>query len=435
MSLSITFMIPPISGHDFQPIAETTYGTIGDDKIFNVSLTRELGSITQFSFTTIETTIFAYYNGYGQDIPFMNIIRPGKTLVIFKDNNVEVFYGRIYSVGRGVNGADTIKIICEDITGYLRESFIWYSNKYDDDEDAQYRANEGDSVADLLSAIIDNHNNYMELSYDLHIYSTYSTGNPSCEFAGVTGITNETLNSNLSLDGVSTLEALNDIFDDIGYEWDLSSLTGRQISLIAGPRLHATGGGTIATGKTLKSANKVECVRDMFSAILPLGGFGYNARRLSLSNDDFPISMAMGYPTYTIDDLKHSTTTDGERKVIYAVNPTLYARYGLRIKTIIYDEITADSKRDTDIAEARDTLVELAKIDAELLNTDIVTWEVQAVDLSAVGIGPNYIMYADYNIVDTINNISVTDVRLIKMDKNYDDPSKSNFSFELPTDV
>lgn len=440
MALSITFMIPPISGHDYGPIAETTYGTIGDDTLFNVSLDQEVGSVTTFSFSTIATTIFAYHNGSGADIPIVNILKPGKTLVKFKENGAEVFYGRIYSVGKGVDGADVLRVICEDLSGYLRESFIWYSKEYDDDENSQFRAMAGDSVSELLNAIKDNHNNYMAMAYELNAHSTYWTGNVSCGIREYTGISSETLNSDLSLDGMSTMEALNAIFDDLGYEWDILNPSAKCIVVRAAPRIVVSGGGTIATGKTLRSASRTENVRDMFSAIMPLGGYGYNERRLSLSNQDFPYSLNGGYPQYTIDTLKIPSdptkeTTDGERQVLYAVNTTLYNKYGLRIKTVIYDDIAVDTNDDEEIAAARQVLVDLAKIDAEELNQSIVEWNVDAVDLYNVGIGPQYILYALYNINDTINNISVSNSRLIKIHKNYDRPADSNFSFELPTEV
>lgn len=440
MSLSVTFMVPPISGHDYQPITETMYGTITEETMLNVSLNQEVGAISTLTFSTISTTIYVHYNGHEYDTSIDDILKPGKTLVIFKENDTEVFYGRIYEIGKGVDGAGITKVICEDLSGYLRESFIWYSKEYDDDESSQFRALEGDSVAELLSALRDNHNNYMEMSYNLNVHETYWTGNVSCGFYGFTGITNETLNSDLSLDGLSTLEALNTIFDDLGYEWDILMPQPRFILVRAAPRITAYGGGVIETGKTLKSASKSENVRDMFSAIMPLGGFGYNERRLTLSNQDFPYSLNGGYPTYTIDDLKIPSdptkeTKDGERQVLYAVNRVLYYKYGLRIKTVIYDDVSIDSNDDEEVAAARQLLVDLAKIDAELLNSNIVEWNVNAVDLYNVGIGPKYILYASYTIHDTANDITATNVRLIKINKNYDDPSASSFSFELPTEV
>lgn len=441
MSLRIRFMNPPISGFDYGPIAETEYGDINDDVIFNVSLMQELGSISSFSFSTIATTVFTYYNGSGMDKPLRNVLTPGKTLIKVYENGNVIFYGRIFSMGRGVDGADTTRIICEDLRGYLRESFIFYSYDSDDDENAQYRALEGDSVQELLNAIIENHNNYMEMSYNLVNHGTYWSGNVSCRIETVSGVASgATLNNDLSLDGLSTLEALEQIFDDQGYEYTIADATAPFILIICSKKLNYGNRGTIETGKTLKSASKTENVQDMFSAVLPLGGFSYSGRRLSLTNSDFPVSMSQGYPTSTIDDLKPPSdptkqNTDGERVVIYAVNSALYAKYGLRIKTSIYDDVVCNTDTDEDISYARQILVDLAKLEAEALNQDIVEWNVQAVDLHNVGIGPTYVLFGKYTIVDRINGITASNARLIKINKNYDNPANSSFGFEISTSV
>lgn len=441
MSLRIRFMNPPISGFTYEPIAETVYGDINDDVIFNVNLVQELGSITSFTFSTIATTVFAYTNGAGSDVPIRNVLIPGKTLIRVYDNGNIVFYGRIYSMGKGVDGADTIRIICEDLRGYLRESFIFYSYDADDDEDAQYRAKKDDDVLTLVNAIIENHNNYMEMTYNLVKHDTYWTGNVSCRIETVSGIPSGTkLKNDLSLDGISTLEALEQIFDDMGYEYTIASATTPYIVLTCAKQLDNGPKGTIETGKTLKSASKTENVQDMFSAILPLGGFGYCGRRLSLSNSDFPVSMSQGYPQYTIDDLKPPSdptqeNTDGERRVIYGVNAALYAKYGLRIKTVFYDDVVCDTDMPEDLYEQRQILVDLCKKDVEKLNQDIVEWNVEAADLSAIGLGPTFVLFGKYNIVDRINNITANNARLIKFDKNYDEPANSSLSFEISTSV
>lgn len=439
MSLRIRFMNPPISGHNYEPTG--VYGDINDNVIFNVNLVQELGSITSFTFSTIATTVFAYDGGTGTDRPIRDILIPGKTLIRLYDNGNVIFIGRIYSMGKAVDGADTIRIICEDLRGYLRESFIFYSYDTDDDEDAQYRAKKDDDVQTLVNAIIENHNNYMEMTYNLVRHETYSEGNVCCEFKAVFGIPSGTkLKNDLSLDGMSTLEALEQIFEDMGFEYAVAGDSTPFIQLYCAKKINQGVGGTIETGKTLKSASRTENVQDMFSAILPLGGFGYSGRRLSLSNSDFPVSMNQGYPTYTIDDLKPpqdptQTNQDGERRVIYAVNSALYSKYGLRIKTVFYDDVTCDTDMPEDLAENRQKLVDLCKKDVEKLNQDVIEWSVEAADLSSVGIGPTYVLFKTYTINDRINNITVNNARLIKIDRNYDEPANSSFEFEISTGV
>lgn len=414
-------------------------GGIGPSTIFDVSLTMEKGSIYTFEASSIT-------NEAGTGIRLTDLVIPGKTHATFTEGNTTIMAGRVFSIGNGINQHGAVSICCEDCRGYLRESFIWYSIEPDDAEsepgeipDEKFRAKKGDLVRPLLNAIATNHNIFMTACYGEDTFGT---------MGNITGLDpTATLKNDLSLDGVSTYEALNLIFEDQGLEWDLSNLMGG-IKIQCAKKLSSPGGGIITSGRSLKSLAKTMNVQESYSAILPLGGFSYNERRLSLSNHDFntqeaqaqlssdPTAIDRFVQVWDSEKQEWADDPEGEREGILAINQALVAKFGLRIQVNIYDETSADFEDAEDIAEQRDVLVKLAKKDAEKLNNGIVEWSVEAADLSGVGIGPSFnALYGKYTITDSINGITVANARLIKMSKNYDDPSSSSFEFEIPTGV
>lgn len=418
--------------------------SMGPGNIFDVSLTMEKGSIY-----TVDASSFSNIaDNSNPNNPklFSSIIEPGKTIASVSEGSTSIMLGRVFSIGNGVSQHGSVSVCIEDCRGFLRESFIWYSIEPDDAEpepgeipDEKFRAKKGDDIADLLDAISDNHNLFMTTCYSNQLQAI-------SQIYGISGLPQgAVLKHDLSLDGVSSLEAINLIFEDLGFEWDLNSLNGG-ISIQCAKKITNSGGGDIVSGRSLKSASKTINVQESYSAILPLGGFGYCGRRLSLSNHDFNTTEAQAQlssdPTaidrfvqvYDPDTQQYIDDPEGEREGILAINSILVSKFGLRIMAVIYDETSADFEDADDIAEQREVLVKLAKKDAEKLNEGIVEWSVEAADLNGIGIGPSFNrLYGMYNISDSINHITVTNCRLIKINKNYDDPSSSTFEFEIPT--
>lgn len=418
----------------------TTAIGVGPESIFNVSADLEKGAISSFTFSSI-------FNRLTGD-SLSNYVQPGKTIAFITAGSFRM-RGRVFSIGKGVSENGSVTICVEDLRGFLRDSFIWYSNEPDDYEpeegeepEEKFRAKKGDSVTALVNAIVTNHNTFMTLIGSI----LYGRLTVSIDYS--IRQQNPKLNSDLSLDGVSTYEALSMIFEDQGFEWDLFSLNSGLTIIVKKRITNSNGGGLICTGRNLKSSSKSINVQETYTAILPLGGYGYNGRRITLTNVDFSSSDAANKlstdPT-AIDrfvqkwDPEQQETVDapdGEREGILAINSTLVSKFGLHVKAVCYDSAIANSDIDDDLASIRAELVKLAKKDAEKLNNDIVEWSVDAVDLSAVLGGASFnSLYALYTIQDTINDISVSNCRLIKMHKDFDDPTNSTFTFETPTTV
>lgn len=413
---------------------------VGGESIFNVTADLEKGAIGSFTFSSI-------FNQFTSNT-LSNFVQPGKTIAMLSAGSFSM-RGRVFSIGKGVSETGSVTICVEDVRGFLRDSFIWYSNEPDDYEpeegeepEEKFRAKKGDYVLTLVAAIVTNHNTFMTIT-DCLPY-----GRLSVSFDSSIRQQNPKLNSDLSLDGVSTYEALSMIFEDQGFEWDLISLTSSISITVQKKIINSSGGGLICTGRNLKAASKSINVQETYTAILPLGGYGYNGRRITLTNVDFsssdasdklstdPTAIDRLIPKWDPERQETVDAPDGEREGILAINSTLVTKFGLHIKAVCYDSAIANSDIDDDLASIRAELVKLAKKDAEKLNNDIVEWSVDAVDLSAVLGGASFNrLYALYTIQDTINGISVSNCRLIKMHKDFDDPTNSTFTFETPTTV
>lgn len=414
--------------------------SVSANSIFNVTADLEKGAIGSFTFSSI-------FNQFTSNT-LSGFVQPGKTIALLTAGSFSM-RGRVFSIGKGISENGSVTICVEDLRGFLRDSFIWYSNEPDDYEpeegeepEEKFRAKKGDNVIDLVAAIVTNHNTFMTITGCLP-YGRLSVG-----FETSIQQQNPQLNSDLSLDGVSTYEALSMIFEDQGFEWDLINLTSNISITVQKKITNSSGGGLICTGRNLKSASKSINVQETYTAILPLGGYGYNGRRITLSNIDFsspdaankladdPTAIDRFVRKWDPESQEMVDAPDGERQGILAINTRLEEKFGLHIKAVCYDSAIANSDIDDDLASIRAELVKLAKKDAEKLNNDIVEWSVNAVDLSSVLGGASFnSLYALYTIQDTINSISVTNCRLIKMHKDFDDQTNSTFTFETPTTV
>ena len=407
----------------------TTAIGVGPESIFNVSADLEKGAISSFTFSSI-------FNRLTGD-SLSNYVQPGKTIAFITAGSFQM-RGRVFSIGKGVSENGSVTICVEDLRGFLRDSFIWYSNEPDDYEpeegeepEEKFRAKKGDSVTALVNAIVTNHNTFMTLIGSI----LYGRLTVNIDYS--IRQQNPKLNSDLSLDGVSTYEALSMIFEDQGFEWDLLTLNSNLTITVKKRITNSNGGGLICTGRNLKSSSKSINVQETYTAILPLGGyvdFSSSDAANKLSIDPTAIDRFV----QKWDPVQQETVDapDGEREGILAINSTLVSKFGLHVKAVCYDSAIANSDIDDDLASIRAELVKLAKKDAEKLNNDIVEWSVNAVDLSSVLGGASFnSLYAMYTIQDTINNISVSNCRLIKMHKDFDDPTNSTFTFETPTTV
>lgn len=435
MSISISFN-DPSSGIS---------AGIGQDRLFGVEVNLEAGTIHSLKFSSITQAVSYSRSGTSMEGNLSDVIVPGRTNVTLTEGGSIKFAGRVYSIGNGVEVTGSVQFACEDCRGYLKESFIWYSKDpdwYDDegnpDPPDKYRALMGDDVNALITAIAVNHNRWMGL--------TYGWANQGAMFMGLAGLPEgATLNNDLDLDGLSTYEVLEQIFEDQGLEWDIVFPMSLGINLRCSLRFTDTGG-NITTGVNLKSFSRTEKASDIFTAILPLSGYGYNGRRLSLSNHDFnenegfaqlstdPQAITRIIQVYDQSKGEFVDSPNGEREGILAINEALYNRFGLKIEVVIYDDIVCDSDLDEEIAYWRDILVTEALTDAALLNHDIIEWSCDAADLSnVIGGAAAFKLYGMYNISDRIGQLAVANCRMIKVHINYDDKSRSTCSFEIPT--
>ena len=394
-----------------------TYGA-SISSMTDVHLKCEKNAIDSF-----ECTI---HHGFrGSTMPF-SAIRPLTFKLSYSDGRYR-FIGRVHTVQYSSENGGQLKIIAEDTRGYLKDSFIFYGPESNDDietieeeeeipeEERNYsRPIKGREIIKTLNFIKDNHNAFIsETGIGGGIQGRltgFSLEDPTIKFK-----------SNMDLDGMSTFDALDSIFSDIGYEWDLVSYADT-ISITAAKKIRSSGTGLIKTGVNLNTFVRDIDLSDGYSAIMPFGGYGYNERRLTLSDEDMPNLPAGG----SIDEYADENT--GSRTCLWAVNQTLVSLSGLRIKPVIYDDIVAGDEEE--LKEKRDELVKKAKDEAAGLASDYITYDISAYDLSSVGGNNPYIMYGNYTVQDAVTSQTVTG-RLTGCDIDLTDPQGSSITIEV----
>ena len=404
-------------------------GTIDSHQVVGIHTTEEIGKLSGFSFELPTNTIISvvYENGHETfNVDASTLVHPGKTLVEVADSTITqgpniIYKGRITKCESTYDNNGTKKITCQDIQGFLKDSFVFYPAYYDDDSSAGYvRALEGMTLASTLGALKTLHNSFF--------YSTLNL--PNCAYiASITyrdGIESEVFEEDISLDGASIFDAINDCVESVGGEIRLlpSSYYMDAIYLEVGYLLGDESQMQIKTGLNLKSVAKTEDMQDQYTAIMPFGGYSFNEHRLTLSEAEPPCPLNYGG---TIDEYLNPNT--GSRRKLYAENLTLSAIYGLHIKPVVYDEVVANYEEE--LKDARDLLVELCKADCEDLIYDVISFSISAYDLYKAGVTSEpLVVHNYYTIIDSITNTNVV-ARLTGKDTSWDNPAEGSFTFEV----
>jgi hypothetical protein len=381
----------------------------------------------------------------------LNDIRPYKTYVEMHAQH-EDFYGRVVGVDVDQSDNGTISVTCEGPMGYLRDSFIFpgspepeepteepyepYEPEPEEDDDNNensgsetrglLRSNpepvtiqfdiscpkKGTSLQTCLTACLRSHNAFVD-DVRLKIY------NVVCDTA--------LLKHDLSLAGNTVYEAIEAIANDLGFEWRIiGSPTTYQLQM---RRKFGTLAGDLKTGINLGSVSRSEQASDIYTAIMPLGGVGYDEKRLSLCSQ--PSNSFADGSIKTISIRNYSNVRIGSRGRPYIENTALSKLYGVRPKLAIYDDIVVNAPEE--FFEKRNELLLKAKDDCDALMQQTISINASAFDFFNApvgGPGPQLTVYNYYNVSDYITGINLR-LRLVKKDINYDDILNPSLSFEL----
>lgn len=379
-----------------------------------------------------------------------NWIRPFCTMVTAYNDNELIFKGRVTNLNTDQSNNGTKQVTCEGEQGFLKDSFIFpgsknpdatepepepdpEENNEEDIESNQTRSvvigghsafptpyldianlKAGTPVATVLAALVRVHNAFTCSA--LHLDGYEISGSPS-------------IKNDLELAGKTVYEAMDMIAEDVGMEWRAGRIYKGYFKLEMSPKFGSVKG-SLVTGINLQSVSKQESLDGIYTAIMPLGGYGYDEKRLSLAsypcNDETKISRVISGNFMGYDDVDV-----GSRERPFIKNTSLVKKYGLRIKIVVYDDICVNDP--TEYADKRDELLKRAQKDVSELAKDILSFSADAIDFEAStigGPGPKLSVYDYYNVSDYITGINVK-LRLTQKDTNYDDILNPSLTFEL----
>lgn len=370
-----------------------------------------------------------------------NWLRPFCTMVTAYNDGELIFRGRVTNLNTDQSNNGTKQVTCEGEQGFLKDSFIFPGSKNPNVTEPEEETEEsstpeavvigggsifpqpyldianpkaGTSVATVLAALVRVHNAFTCSA--LHL-SGYEVANGA------------TLKNDLELGGKSVYEAMDIIAEDTGMEWRAGRIYKGSFKLEMSKKFGSVKG-SLVTGINLQSVSKQESLDGVYTAIMPLGGYCYDEKRLSLSsypcNDESKISRVVSGNFMGYDD-----ADVGSRERPFIKNTALVKKYGLRIKTVVYDDICVNDP--TEYAAKRDELLKRAQKDVSELAKDILSFSADAIDFAAStigGPGPELSVYNYYNVSDYITGIDVK-LRLTQKDTNYDDILNPGLTFEL----
>jgi hypothetical protein len=276
----------------------------------------------------------------------------------------------------------------------------------------------GNSLGSILRAVVSTHNSFVVSSERI----SFTT--PSYYIETLQ------LKKDLELAGQNLYDAMNSIAEAFAIEWDvvwdgvLTNYPQLKVAKKFGKHM-----GELKTGLNLNSISKTENATDIYTAILPLGGVGYDGKRLSLCSVACNSFNAGAIQTSSVKT--YSDISIGARPSPIVKNMELVKLYGIQIKLMIYDNINVQAPEEW--RNKRNELLEQAIQDCDSLSQQTVSYSVNAFDFENAdipGIGPKLEIYNYYTVNDYITGIN-TELRLTKKDTNFDDILNPSLTFEL----
>ena len=364
--------------------------------------------------------------------------RKSKVFFISDQGN---FSGCVAQVDLSQSDNGTVSYHCIGAKAYLQKSWVFPGSEAPDEpseepvEEVQTnvtRSNlepgpqridlgalkKGNALGSILSAVVSTHNSFVVSSERILLDTpTYY-------------ISTLTLKKDLELAGQNLYDAMNSIAEAFAIEWDivwdgvLTNYPKLKVAKKFGKHM-----GELKTGLNLSSVSKTENATDIYTAILPLGGVGYDGKRLSLCSVACNNFNAGAIQTSSVKT--YSDISIGARPSPVVKNMELVKLYGVQIKLMMYDNINVQTPEEW--RNKRNELLEQAIVDCDALSQQTVSYSVNAFDFENAdipGIGPKLEIYNYYTVNDYITGIN-TELRLTKKDTNFDDILNPSLTFEL----
>lgn len=388
------------------------------ERIQNKKLVKEVNKADGFSFTVVPgDPIF--------DMLYANKI---SHVIAYDDTQNEVvFRGRITSLNPQTDGVDSSKdVSCEGPLGYLRDSVVFgvyvESTKEEDGEEVPNRVYFGSVMSDFIN----NHNK--QVAPELQ-FKAITIHNPD-PLNGDFGILKESHN----FDGVTTLDAISDLLNDLDFECMVTwEKTIPHWTLHISPKFGYHAPDPIITGLNLKSLSESIDGSELVTSILPLGGVGYDEKRLMLG----PISMGddLDYTPYMSPGAQGGDWYNESQAwyaKMYVDNDTLVRKYGRHIGVEVFDDIVANAA--DEVKANRIALREKACEKAAKLSDVEDEFDISVYDLYRAGYDIGALtLHNTYTVRDVNLDITV-EARFTKQELDYDNILESECTFTVKSD-
>ena len=414
--------------------------TFDNSMVTGLTYSRAIGAADTLSFTLHVPVIS------GQ-----NKIKPYKTFVTMTADH-ESFSGRVINIDTTQQDNGTLVITCEGSMAYLHDSFVFPGSpaptgeepepEPEPEENNNENSEESNEPTRDVTVVVpgEGGNTNVTTTFDLgtpkagttlntlmsaviHAHNAFIS-DPRLRMQDyITNSGHLKLVHDLTLEGLSLWDAMNKIAEDMGLEWYVN---GTHIMV---DKKFGSYKGDLKTGVNLNSVSKTEDAGDIYTAILPLGGVGYDEKRLSLTSqpcNEYSAGAVLLGSIYNYTDFNI-----GSRSRPIVKNEELCNLYGARVQLKIYDNIVVNAPEE--YHNKRDELLTQAQSDCEQLSKQTISINASAFDFANSpigGPGPELSVYNYYKVDDYITGINTT-LRLTKKEINYDDILNPSLTFAL----
>lgn len=344
-------------------------------------------------------------------------------VTIFDDFGMDVtFRGRVYKKTSD-SSTGFMYIICEGPLGYLRDTY-WRG------PDAQA----GQHIMNYVNGWL-----VPDCNLFLPDYAQFSfVGLQGPDGGPLSANNSGTLIEDIELQGLSHFEVLDKLTSSIGWEFMVTySPSTPHYSLYIAPYFGYKATTPIATGLNLKSLSKESDLGEFYNRVFPLGGYGYDGKRLTLKEariadattiDSRPeYTSISGYPTVTLTGNSTYNYLTGETFSSYVENVPLVEKYGPISKCVIFDYIVANSPEE--VPELRQLLYKAAQQHARRLSDKKEEFQISGYDIHRAGYPVDELITSNfYECIDIVTNTHVV-ARLSKMSYSYERPLEPDLEF------
>lgn len=346
-----------------QQTADETTGLTPQDTI--CTLEETLGGIDKLSYR-----IYPDSRAYGKAQPRVTAVWG-----IDKQLDEETFRGRVSRIEGKSSGNTAQTVMCESAAARLKDGIVSVS------------VSRTEILQNAIIRILQAHREITDEGSHVYLGNCPET------------IVQETQD----FDFTTTLEAIETVCADAGLEWRVRYDDASGHYLLDVSELFGTLSETvISVGKNLGSIRYTVDPSQLATRLIPLGGIGYNGKRLTIR-------------------------TVGGRDSIFIDRPDLIAKYGVICRKIVYDDIAVDDPQY--FGDRAAELYRRGVEDSNNLSEPAVTWEVSAVELARAGYAPDIFRVGNfYRIIHPILGADVT-LRLVGKKTDYRNPQRSSLTF------